>query len=85
MPHDFMPGLAGIPAAKSAISDVDGQRRYCWNIAASASKNFVTAILLPRKPRICCYLDTFPRNRSSRDGTRTSSITVASSSRLSIY
>src|SRR2546428_3440265 len=26
MPHDFMPGLAGIPAAKSAISDVDGQR-----------------------------------------------------------
>ncbi|MCG3777605.1 MAG: Citrate synthase [Nitrospira sp.] len=26
MPQDFMPGLAGIPAAKSAISDVDGQR-----------------------------------------------------------
>src|SRR5919197_2638944 len=26
MPHDFMPGLAGIPAAKSAVSDVDGQR-----------------------------------------------------------
>ena len=26
MPHDFMPGLAGIPAAKSAISDVDGER-----------------------------------------------------------
>lgn len=26
MPHDFMPGLAGVPAAKSAISDVDGQR-----------------------------------------------------------
>ena len=26
MPHDFMPGLAGIPAAKSAISDVDGQK-----------------------------------------------------------
>jgi citrate synthase len=26
MPHDFMPGLAGIPAAKSAISDVDGAR-----------------------------------------------------------
>lgn len=26
MPHDFMPGLAGIPAAASAISDVDGQR-----------------------------------------------------------
>jgi len=26
MPHDFMPGLAGIPAAKSAISDVDGVR-----------------------------------------------------------
>ena len=25
MPHDFMPGLAGVPAAKSAISDVDGQ------------------------------------------------------------
>ncbi|MBA2487506.1 MAG: citrate synthase [Nitrospira sp.] len=24
MPHDFMPGLAGVPAAKSAISDVDG-------------------------------------------------------------
>lgn len=26
MPHDFMPGLAGVPAAKSAISDVDGQK-----------------------------------------------------------
>jgi len=26
MPHDFMPGLAGIPAAKSAVSDVDGER-----------------------------------------------------------
>ena len=26
MPHDFMPGLAGVPAASSAISDVDGQR-----------------------------------------------------------
>ena len=26
MPYDFMPGLAGVPAAKSAISDVDGTR-----------------------------------------------------------
>ena len=26
MPHDFMPGLAGIPAAKSSVSDVDGER-----------------------------------------------------------
>jgi citrate synthase len=26
MPHDFMPGLAGVPAAKSAVSDVDGRR-----------------------------------------------------------
>ena len=26
MPHDFMPGLAGVPAAKSSISDVDGDR-----------------------------------------------------------
>lgn len=26
MAHDFMPGLAGVPAAKSAISDVDGMR-----------------------------------------------------------
>ncbi len=26
MPHDFMLGLAGVPAAKSAVSDVDGQR-----------------------------------------------------------
>lgn len=26
MPHDFMPGLAGVPAAKSAISDVDGEK-----------------------------------------------------------
>ncbi|MFO0773529.1 MAG: citrate synthase [Nitrospiraceae bacterium] len=26
MAHDFMPGLAGVPAATSAISDVDGQR-----------------------------------------------------------
>lgn len=26
MPHDFMPGLAGVPAARSAISDVDGQK-----------------------------------------------------------
>ena len=26
MPHDFMPGLAGVPAAKSSISDVDGQK-----------------------------------------------------------
>src|SRR2546422_11541845 len=25
MPHDFMPGLAGVPAARSHISDVDGQ------------------------------------------------------------
>jgi citrate synthase len=26
MPHDFMPGLAGVPAAKSSISDVDGRK-----------------------------------------------------------
>jgi len=26
MPHDFMPGLDGVPAAKSSVSDVDGQR-----------------------------------------------------------
>jgi citrate synthase len=26
MAHDFMPGLAGVPAAKSAVSDVDGER-----------------------------------------------------------
>jgi citrate synthase len=26
MPHDFMPGLAGVPAAMSAVSDVDGER-----------------------------------------------------------
>ncbi|MBI5853882.1 MAG: citrate synthase [Nitrospirae bacterium] len=26
MPHDFMPGLAGVPAARSTVSDVDGQR-----------------------------------------------------------
>jgi citrate synthase len=25
VPHDFMPGLAGVPAARSAVSDVDGQ------------------------------------------------------------
>ena len=25
MPHDFMPGLAGVPAAKSAVSFVDGE------------------------------------------------------------
>jgi citrate synthase len=25
MPHDFMPGLAGVPAARSRISDVDGE------------------------------------------------------------
>src|SRR5437867_13191655 len=32
MPHDFMPGLAGVPAARSKISDVDGQAgvlEYC--------------------------------------------------------
>jgi citrate synthase len=26
MPHDFMPGLAGVPAARSSISDVDGHK-----------------------------------------------------------
>jgi citrate synthase len=26
VPHDFMPGLAGVPAAKSAVSDVDGEK-----------------------------------------------------------
>ncbi len=26
MAHDFMPGLAGVPATKSAVSDVDGQQ-----------------------------------------------------------
>ena len=26
MPHDFMPGLAGVPAATSSISDVDGRQ-----------------------------------------------------------
>jgi len=26
MAHDFMPGLAGVPAAKSAVSDVDGNK-----------------------------------------------------------
>ena len=83
MPHDFMPGLAGVPAAKSAISDVTGNSA-CWNIAVFASKN--SACDRPiSKPPICCCLGIFPLNRSSRDGTKTSSITVASSSRLSIY
>jgi citrate synthase len=26
MPHDFMPGLAGVPAARSEISDVNGEK-----------------------------------------------------------
>jgi citrate synthase len=52
MPHDFMPGLAGVPAARSQISDVDGQTgvlEYCGiRIEELAAKsNFIeTAYLL---------------------------------------
>src|SRR5437667_9257630 len=52
MPHDFMPGLAGVPAARSRISDVDGRgggledRGLRTEALASKSTFLETAFLL---------------------------------------
>ena len=56
MPHDFMPGLAGVPAAKSAISDVDGREEFL-NTVASASRNSVSTRPSSKPVTCCCSAD----------------------------
>jgi citrate synthase len=60
MAHDFMPGLAGVPAAKSAISDVDGQR----GILEYRGIRIEDLCPTPRfsKPRTSCCSATCPSN-----------------------
>ena len=83
MPHDFMPGLAGVPAAKSAISDVDGQRGVLEYRGIRVEELCLRSSYLET-----AYLLLFghlPTQPELARGTKTSSITVESSSRLSIY
>lgn len=83
MPQDFMPGLAGVPAAKSSISDVDGQRGVLEYRGIRVEELCLKSSYLET-----AYLLLFGhllRKRNSRDGRKTSSITAASSSKSSIY
>ena len=74
MPHDFMPGLAGVPAAKSAVSDVDGEQgileyRGIRVEELCASSSFVeTSYLLlfgrlPTKPELSRWEMDLTRHR----------------------
>lgn len=74
MPHDFMPGLAGVPAAKSAVSDVDGERgvleyRGIRIEDLCAQSSFLeTAYLLllgrlPSKPELTQFVIDITRHR----------------------
>ncbi len=74
MPHDFMPGLAGVPAAKSAVSDVDGQRGVLEyrgiriGDLCTKSSYLETAFLLlfghlPSQPEITQWTEDITRHR----------------------
>ena len=59
MPHDFMPGLDGVPAARSKISDVNGETgvleyRGIRIEDLAAKSNFL-------ETACCCYSAAFLR------------------------
>lgn len=74
MPHDFMPGLAGVPAAKSAISDVDGERGILEyrgirieDLSAKSSFLETTSLLLsgrlPTQHELAHFIDDISHHR----------------------
>jgi len=74
MPHDFMPGLAGVPAAKSAISDVDGERGILEyrgirieDLCAKSSFLETTSLLfsgrLPKQHELAQFIDDVTHHR----------------------
>jgi len=74
MPHDFMPGLAGVPAAKSAISDVDGERGILEyrgirveDLCAKSSFLETTSLLLsgrlPTQHELARFIDDITHHR----------------------
>ncbi len=74
MPHDFMPGLAGVPAAKSAISDVDGERGILEyrgirieDLCAKSSFLETTSLLLsgrlPKQHELAHFIDDVTHHR----------------------
>jgi citrate synthase len=74
MPHDFMPGLAGVPAAKSAISDVDGERGILEyrgirveDLCAKSSFLETTSLLLsgrlPKQHELVHFIGDITRHR----------------------
>jgi len=74
MPHDFMPGLAGVPAAKSAISDVDGTRgvleyrgirveELCQNSSFLETSYLLLFGRLPTAPELTQWVDDVTHHR----------------------
>ena len=74
MPHDFMPGLAGVPAAKSAISDVNGERGILEyrgirveDLCAKSSFLETTSLLLsgrlPTQHELARFIDDITHHR----------------------
>jgi len=74
MPHDFMPGLAGVPAARSAVSDVDGQRgvlvyrgirieELCAKSSFLETASLLLFGRLPAKPDLDRFVENITRHR----------------------
>lgn len=74
MPHDFMPGLAGVPAAKSAISDVDGERGIleyrgiriedlCAKSSFLETASLLFAGRLPKQHELARFVDDITHHR----------------------
>ncbi|WP_455242436.1 citrate synthase [Petrachloros mirabilis] len=74
MPHDFMPGLAGVPAAKSAVSDVDGEQgileyrgirveELCANSSFVETSYLLLFGRLPTKPELSRWEMDLTRHR----------------------
>ena len=74
MPHDFMPGLAGVPAAKSAISDVDGERGIleyrgirvedlCAKSSFLEAASLLLSGRLPKQHELACFIDDIKHHR----------------------
>ncbi len=74
MPHDFMPGLAGVPAARSAVSDVDGQRgvlvyrgirieELCAKSSFLETASLLLFGRLPAKPDLDRFVEDITRHR----------------------
>jgi len=74
MPHDFMPGLAGVPAARSAVSDVDGQHgvlvyrgirieELCAKSSFLETASLLLFGRLPAKPDLNRFVEDITRHR----------------------